>query len=74
MCTEDEEYQECGSACPSTCENIGKNLPCTLQCVPGCFCKKGLVRNDQGDCVEPEECPQSKCANSSFFSLLNFRG
>ncbi|CAL1266706.1 unnamed protein product [Larinioides sclopetarius] len=67
MCTEDEEYQECGSACPSTCENIGKNLPCTLQCVPGCFCKKGLVRNDQGDCVEPEECPQRNCGEDEMY-------
>ncbi|GFT53006.1 hypothetical protein NPIL_616831 [Nephila pilipes] len=58
-CGPNEVYQECGSACPPTCSNRGQNQICTQQCVPGCFCRKGLVRNDQGECVEPKECPQS---------------
>ncbi|CAL1266709.1 unnamed protein product [Larinioides sclopetarius] len=57
-CGEDEEYTDCGSACPPTCSNIGKDQVCTDQCVPGCFCAEGLVRNEKGECVEPEECPQ----------------
>ncbi|XP_055949174.1 zonadhesin-like isoform X5 [Argiope bruennichi] len=61
VCDEDEEYQVCGSGCPPSCKNLGKNLPCTFQCVPGCFCRKGMVRNDEGECVEPEECPQETC-------------
>lgn len=51
-----EEYNSCGTACPLTCDNY-KNPPgCTKQCVPGCFCRNGYVRNDAGDCVRPSEC------------------
>ncbi|GBO42387.1 hypothetical protein AVEN_105667-1, partial [Araneus ventricosus] len=57
-CGEDEEYTDCGSSCPPTCPNIAKDQVCTDQCVPGCFCREGLVRNDKGECVEPEECPR----------------
>ncbi|PRD23390.1 UNVERIFIED_CONTAM: Chymotrypsin inhibitor [Trichonephila clavipes] len=58
-CRSNEVYKQCGSACPPTCSNRGENQICTLQCVAGCFCKEGLVRDDQGECVEPEDCPQS---------------
>ncbi|CAL1266711.1 unnamed protein product [Larinioides sclopetarius] len=57
MCTEDEEYQECGSACPSTCENI--DPICPRICRRGCFCKKGLVKRRDGKCVKPEKCQSS---------------
>ncbi|GIY03103.1 zonadhesin [Caerostris extrusa] len=60
-CGKNEVYKECGSACPATCSNLGKNLVCTLQCVPGCFCEDGLVRNEQGECVAPEQCSKEKC-------------
>lgn len=54
-----ESYTDCGTACPKTCDNIGEtNMFCTFQCVQGCFCEEGYVRNAQGDCVVVEECPQ----------------
>ena len=28
-------YQECGTACPLTCDNKDDNITCTKQCVPG---------------------------------------
>ena len=35
-------YEECGTACPTTCDNKDELVrPCTLQCVAG----KGLVRH-----------------------------
>ncbi len=42
-CPNNKVYTECGSACPPSCETYGKIIPCTLQCVQGCFCKKGMV-------------------------------
>nr|UPQ64758.1 zonadhesin-like protein 2 [Plectrocnemia conspersa] len=56
-CPADEIYMECGTACPATCENYGKSIMCTFQCVSGCFCKTGLVRDCNGKCIKPENCP-----------------
>uniref|UniRef100_A0A1W7R985 Venom protein n=1 Tax=Hadrurus spadix TaxID=141984 RepID=A0A1W7R985_9SCOR len=52
-----EIFQNCGTACPLTCDNY-QNPPkyCTRNCVFGCFCKKGLVRNKSGICVSTSEC------------------
>ncbi|UYV78421.1 hypothetical protein LAZ67_16001298 [Cordylochernes scorpioides] len=51
-----EEYQPCGTACPQNCTNYGQRIPCTRQCVPGCFCKPGYIRHYNKSCVEPEAC------------------
>ncbi|XP_035220585.1 zonadhesin-like isoform X2 [Stegodyphus dumicola] len=67
-CGKDEVFSECGSACPPSCANKDKQTPCTLQCVKGCFCKRGLVRNENGQCVRPEECPkQEKCGKDEVY-------
>lgn len=55
VCPEGEEFNKCGSACPKTCKDPGP-VSCTRQCVAGCFCKDGLVRNDQNKCVPPSDC------------------
>lgn len=54
VCKSDEVYNECGSACPPTCDNPEPN--CIKSCEKGCFCKKGLIRNDSGKCVEKSCC------------------
>ncbi|CAJ0915572.1 unnamed protein product [Ranitomeya imitator] len=46
-CKAGEEYKDCGTACPPTCDNMGRVGVCTFNCVPGCFCKEGTVRNDK---------------------------
>lgn len=56
-CGQNEEYQECGTACPPTCKDPTPG-PCTQQCVRACFCKPGLVRNESGKCVKPRKCPK----------------
>ena len=48
-------YQQCGSMCPQTCES--DDVACTKQCVEGCFCPDGTVLNDDGNCIDPFECP-----------------
>ena len=48
-------YQQCGSLCPQTCDNIG-TLNCSGGCAEGCFCPDGLVVHN-GKCIEPLTCP-----------------
>ncbi|CAF2514807.1 unnamed protein product [Rotaria sp. Silwood2] len=63
LCREPNEiFEACGTACPDTCEDVinsNLNKPCTLQCVSGCFCEEGFVReNDEPNsrCVKTEQC------------------
>lgn len=56
QCKENEIFLSCGSACAPTCANPHPGPACTLQCVIGCFCKPGFLKNSQGVCVPAEEC------------------
>ena len=53
------EYQECGSACPVTCENHAIPPVCLDICVDGCFCPPGqvLLNSTSIICVAVEDCP-----------------
>lgn len=56
---QNEEYSSCGTACPLTCVDVSNNnflKPCTYQCVPGCHCRPGFVRNYILQCVPPAAC------------------
>ncbi|XP_075135142.1 uncharacterized protein LOC142210010 [Leptodactylus fuscus] len=61
-CSEHEVYSDCfvgtGKACEPTCNNLALfDQGCTLPCQPGCICKSGLLRNNNGDCVPLNQCP-----------------
>ncbi|RWS24569.1 Zonadhesin-like protein, partial [Leptotrombidium deliense] len=65
-CTPDEEFVRCGSVCHPTCESIFKSedsLICTKQCVIGCFCRRGLLRDKSGKCIPREACPPPNAAS-----------
>ncbi|XP_035915236.1 chymotrypsin-elastase inhibitor ixodidin-like [Anopheles stephensi] len=53
-----EEPLECGPACGDrTCSNQRRNnVLCTRQCIPGCFCKGGYVRNSRNMCIPSFMC------------------
>uniref|UniRef100_A0A0R3RIW8 TIL domain-containing protein n=1 Tax=Elaeophora elaphi TaxID=1147741 RepID=A0A0R3RIW8_9BILA len=53
VCGPNEEYRQCGTACPRTCNGIPED--CTQKCVDGCFCKEGFVL-DLDKCI-----PESSC-------------
>ncbi|GBN13592.1 hypothetical protein AVEN_138980-1, partial [Araneus ventricosus] len=56
-CGSDEQYYPCIPNCHNTCATYNKtNIACPDSCGPGCFCKEGLVKNDDGTCVPPSEC------------------
>ena len=48
-------YQQCGSLCPQTCDNVGASN-CHGGCAEGCFCPDGQVVYN-GRCVHPIVCP-----------------
>ncbi|XP_063993885.1 tenascin-like [Diachasmimorpha longicaudata] len=49
----------CGSACPLSCDRPNPRI-CTLQCLINvCECDRGFVRNSEGQCVRPDQCPSS---------------
>ncbi len=53
-----EEWLECGTACPITCQNY-KNPPqvCVLMCKIGCACKSPYIRDEtSGRCVLTRDC------------------
>jgi hypothetical protein len=56
QCKENEIFLRCGSACAPTCANPQPGPACTLQCVVGCFCKPGYLKNEQGVCVPSVQC------------------
>nr|XP_012134943.1 PREDICTED: chymotrypsin inhibitor-like [Megachile rotundata] len=89
QCGENQVWDNCGSSCPTTCEDSGpktcimiqilytksdegcmitrehtlstlmhpvKVVPSFWQCVAGCTCKEGFVKNSVGACVSPSQC------------------
>ncbi|XP_063923427.1 serine protease inhibitor swm-1-like [Zophobas morio] len=51
-CPPNEEFKECESVCPPTCQNTSPQI-CTDLCIIGCSCKKGFIRESPGGrCIE----------------------
>jgi len=63
-CCKNQEYQACGSACPSICDDFSFPLPkpekmCIAVCRSGCFCKQGYIRqnnNTNSPCILEKKC------------------
>lgn len=55
QCKRNEEFRSCGSACPAVCGQTGPEA-CTAQCVPGCFCARGYIRDKGGLCIPTAAC------------------
>lgn len=61
-----EEYQ-CGSACQTTCSNLGVACPIVnIRCNDACYCIEGFARldakgqqDDTAPCVEIKNCPKN---------------
>ena len=72
-CPEGMVYQQCGQACPQTCDTE-ENKDCVGGCVEGCFCPSGKVLWN-GKCINSSECAgtyiNTKIIASSYM-LYNF--
>uniref|UniRef100_A0A0K0F301 TIL domain-containing protein n=1 Tax=Strongyloides venezuelensis TaxID=75913 RepID=A0A0K0F301_STRVS len=72
ICKENEYFDKCGTACPITCSNY-YNQPkkCTKQCVVGCVCMEGYIRDKIYDkCVRPSNCSdytEYECPENAHF-------
>ncbi|GBP30402.1 Chymotrypsin-elastase inhibitor ixodidin [Eumeta japonica] len=60
-CGPNEEYQLCGSACPFNCSDPEGPVACSEECVEGCFCKAGFLKNENGTCVDEKQCTGGEC-------------
>lgn len=71
-CGQNEVYMYCGTACPKTCEKLD-NSGCTKNCVVGCFCKDGYVRNIDNQCIPVGQCPSKYklCLKKIIYFLIN---
>ncbi|XP_053977587.1 chymotrypsin inhibitor-like [Hylaeus volcanicus] len=54
-CGPNEVFNACGSACVDTCERRATPV-CTMNCVVGCQCMDGYVRNKENKCVLTRDC------------------
>jgi len=65
-CGENEEYQSCGTMCEPSCRDPAPEF-CMMGCATDvCQCARGFVRNDEGNCVEKQECALSCGENEEF--------
>jgi len=55
---ENEVFNKCGSNYEATCNPTMTNDTSSKECVPGCFCKPGMVRNVDDECIQLEKCPK----------------
>ncbi|KAI8485102.1 hypothetical protein Bbelb_372080 [Branchiostoma belcheri] len=59
-CPPHSTWDDCGSACPTTCDNLGTDILCPRVCIAGCACDGGYVLNN-GSCIPEEQCPSDGC-------------
>ncbi|XP_068098005.1 von Willebrand factor-like [Hyperolius riggenbachi] len=62
---ENQEWDDCGTACPANCQNNDKDIICIDRCAKGCFCKRGYIfkNGKSGPCVREEDCPTRRPFN-----------
>lgn len=63
-CGPNQKYANCAVRCQPTCKNPNAfNGTCTRECLIGCICKTGFLKDENGDCVMPEDCDETQNSN-----------
>ncbi|KAK3108717.1 hypothetical protein FSP39_014075 [Pinctada imbricata] len=63
ICTDGKVWMDCSnpniSICPIDCKGYRMNSECTEPdaCQPACYCPVGQVENEEGVCIDMEDCP-----------------
>ncbi|EGT32101.1 hypothetical protein CAEBREN_18217 [Caenorhabditis brenneri] len=73
QCGANEELNTCYNACedPKCIASAPGDLcPIPVECVPGCACKRGFVRDPSGKCVKPAACPIAPTTDCSTLVCL----
>uniref|UniRef100_A0A915HNI0 WAP domain-containing protein n=1 Tax=Romanomermis culicivorax TaxID=13658 RepID=A0A915HNI0_ROMCU len=64
-----EEFQNCGTPCPASCQDQSQPLWCpTPGCVPGCFCRRSFTRKTKdfgAPCVPENQCPITRTTSDN---------
>lgn len=58
-CTRTNEEYQCGSACQTTCSNLGQPCPIVnIKCNDACYCIDGYARkgDDNSECIPISDC------------------
>ncbi|XP_014473460.1 PREDICTED: inducible metalloproteinase inhibitor protein-like [Dinoponera quadriceps] len=66
ICDRKNEEYDCGSACQTTCCNLGQTCKIiNITCNNACYCKKGYARRggDDGPCIPIHECSHETCTS-----------
>ncbi|XP_076630822.1 venom metalloprotease inhibitor-like [Colletes latitarsis] len=62
VCNRPHEEYQCGSACQTTCQNLGEPCPIVnIRCNDDCYCKEGYARDCRGICIPIKLCPGKRC-------------
>lgn len=56
-CPGNEVWSECGRSCQASCGAISLEIPCSEECIPGCTCPEGKVRDYDNNCLAVQLCP-----------------
>ncbi|XP_069058154.1 inducible metalloproteinase inhibitor protein-like [Pleurodeles waltl] len=70
ICPANMHFDDCGSACPENCPQLGEVSVCTLQCKPKCVCNDGYILEDSKStrCIPKSECSSCKQNNAVYTS------
>ncbi|XP_043265628.1 inducible metalloproteinase inhibitor protein-like [Colletes gigas] len=73
VCNRPNEEYQCGSACQTTCQNLGQPCPIVnIRCNDACYCKEGYARDCNGNCIPIKMCSNKSCnvwSRSRLFSM-----